>query len=292
MNVLELIAAFGAGVFGTLIGGTPAFIMTGFVALAGGIAGMAGAADLAASGIAFGSVFGPHVCFAPAVVSAAYVARKKYADISGADTLTALNGCAKPDVLLVGGCSGILGFLIQWFYANICHFNTDTVALTVATLGVLTRLTVGQTGLLGKYEEGEKRYFLTPGKSLYHLIMGLSIGVMVSGVGIHLLNTYPQQAEAIKVNYPTVFFAISAISLILCMTSVGASTPATHHITITTANAAVLSENIWIGIAVAVIATFVGDFMTNTLNSHNDTHIDPPAWTIFPLSFIIFALFK
>lgn len=292
MNIFFLIAAFGAGAFGTLIGGTPTFIMTGFVALAGGIAGLAGAADLATATMAFGSVFGPHVSFAAAAVGAAYAARKGYLKTGGADCLTALNGFAKVDVLLVGGFAGITGFVIQWFYANVCHFDTDTVAMTVVTMGILTRLIIGKTGLFGKYEDGEKRHFFTPGQGLYNLVMGLAIGVMVSGVAMYLMQTYPAATDLIVANYPTIFFAISAITLIFCLTSTGATTPATHHITITCANAAVLSGNFAVGVLVAVIATFMGDFMGNVFNSHNDSHIDPPALTIFPLTFIIFALFK
>ena len=91
MNIFALLAAFGAGLFGAILGGVPTFIMTGLIALAGGIAGMAGVSDVATASMAFGSVFGPHVSFSAAAVAAAYAGRKGYLKSGGADVATSLN---------------------------------------------------------------------------------------------------------------------------------------------------------------------------------------------------------
>ncbi len=292
MEVCTLLAAFGAGVFGTVIGGVATFIMVGLIALAGSIASMAGAADLATSVLAFGTVFGPHISFTGAVTAAAYAGRRGYLKSGGADIMTSLNGLGKADVFLIGGITGVAGFLIQWFYANICKFNTDTVAMTVATLGIITRLTIGKTGLLGSCESGGTRKILSKNHIWNNLILGLSIGFIVCGTGVYMIENYPVQAELITANYANLFFSISALTFILMMTDSGSSTPPTHHITITSANAVMMSKNLWIGIVTAVVATFLADFFENTINSHNDTHWDPPAMTIFILSFVIFAVFK
>ena len=67
--------------------------------------------------------------------------------------------------------------------------------------------------------------------------------------------------------------------------------PTTHHITLPAAHAFVLSGNPIIGILVAIICSLFGDFVVKTFNSHCDTHIDPPACTIFIMTFIILAIF-
>ena len=293
MSYLAIIASFGAGVFGAAMGGVATFVMVGLIAIAGSIAAMAGGTDIATATMAFGTVFGPHISFTGAVAAAAYAGRKKYLKSGGADIMTALFGLNKPDMLFIGGVTGVLGFLIHWFYTNVCHFDTDTVAMTVATLGVLTRLIIGKSGFIGKCEEGEKRQLFTMDKLWSNLLLGLSMGLIVAGTGIFLLNTYPDMADLIRANYANIFFSISALTFVLMMTVPGASTPATHHITITTAHAVVLTGNLGISILIAVIATFLQDIFVNLFNSHhNDTHWDPPAMTIFILTFIIYALFK
>lgn len=292
MGLFTLLAAFGTGVFGAVIGGVATFIMVGLIALAGSIAGMAGANDLATSALAFGTVFGPHISFTGSVAAAAYAGRRDYLKSGGADIMTALNGLGKPDVFLVGGITGVAGFLIQWFYAYVCKFNTDTVAMTVATLGIITRLVIGKSGAFGTYAAGEKRKLFSGENRWNNLLLALSLGFIVSGTGLYMLETYPAQADLITANYANIFFSISALTFVLMMTVPGSSTPPTHHITITSANAVMMSHNLWIGIATAVVATFVADFFGNTINSHNDTHWDPPAMTIFIISFVIFALFK
>ena len=111
MDILALIAAFGGGIIGAYMGALPAFIMTGIYALVGGVLTAAGVGgDVAVNYLAFGSFVGPHIAFAGGVAAAGYAGRKgKLA--SGTDILSSLNGLGEPDVLLVGGIFGVLGFL-------------------------------------------------------------------------------------------------------------------------------------------------------------------------------------
>ena len=67
--------------------------------------------------------------------------------------------------------------------------------------------------------------------------------------------------------------------------------PATHHITLPAASAAILSGNPLIGVLTGIICSLVGDFVGNTFNSKCDTHIDPPATTICFAIIIINLLF-
>lgn len=297
MDLFGLVAAFGGGAFGASIGALSSFIMTGIIAIAGAIASMAGAADLAVGGIAFGSFFGPHVAFGGGVAAAAFAANKKKAIEGGADIVSPLNGTGDASVLIVGGIFGVLGFLINYVYAGILALPTDTVAMTVATSGIIVRLVFGSTGLLGKYEGNVPRTWITGGKGLvYNIVLGATVGLMVGGVGVSLMQ---QAADPVLVvaNFPSICFGIAAVTLILA--EFGHAGPTTHHIALPAANAAVLcvakTGNMWLGVIMGVvwgiITSLVGDFMGNVFNSHADTHIDPPALTIFSMTFIIFALF-
>ena len=185
MDILALIAAFGGGAFAAGLGALPAFIMTGFVALVGTGITLAGGADILTGNLAFGSFFGPHIAFAGAAT--AYAARKNNSliaagsleggDVSiavekgilvnGADITYSLGKTLDGTVLIMGGVFGMLGYLVNHLYSGVLHLNTDTVAMTVATLVVIARFTIGKSGLTGKYTESEKRQYFHKVKNYY-----------------------------------------------------------------------------------------------------------------------------
>ena len=307
MSFLSLIAAFGGGAFGAALGALPAFIMTGFVALAGAGIALAGGADVLVGNLAFGSFFGPHIAFAGGVAAAAYAGRKSTTSktgqlvsgdvavlteediFNGSDITFALNSKGDYSIIIVGGIFGVIGYLINYLYSSIIGFQTDTVAMTVATSGVLARLIIGKSGLIGKYTSNDSREFISKGKELiYNIILGLMVGIVISYTGAVLIES-GAPVNAVKASYPSLCFAISAITLIFVQ--FGAGVPTTHHISLTSSNAFVLSGNPIVGIIVAIISSLLGDFFTKTFNSHCDSHIDPPACTIFIMTFIILAVF-
>lgn len=309
MSIVGFLAAFGGGALGAALGGLPAFIMTGFMALVGTGIALGGGTDFVVGSLAFGPFFGPHISFAGGVAAAAYAARKANAMASvtvtdggdtavmstnqlysGSDITFALNKTGDYTVILVGGIFGVFGYMIQYFYANVISLQTDTVAMTVATLGIITRLLIGKTGLIGKYTEEAPRQYVAKGNELiFNIVTGLIIGLVVCYVGQMLLDTGVTK-EALQGSYPAMCFGISAITLIFLQ--FGTITPITHHISLPAANAFALSGNPIIGVVVAIICSLFGDFATKTFNSYNDSHIDPPACTIFIVTFFIFALFK
>ncbi len=307
MDIFGLIAAFGGGIFGAALGAVPAFIMTGVIATIGAIAAMAGVAGgaVAVNSIAFGSFFGPHVAFGGGVAAAAFAANKKAKLASGTDVVSPLNGLADASVILVGGVFGVIGFLINYLYSGVLALPTDTVAMTVATSGIIVRLAFGSKGLLGKYEGNGPRQWIN-GKALaYNVLFGLGLGLLVGGIGATLATTGlagfkglegVELDPALATNFPTICFGIAAITLMFA--TMGLAGPTTHHIVLPAANAAVLctlkTGNATMGIAMGalfgVITSVVGDFMGNAFNSHCDSHIDPPAMTIFTTTFVIMAL--
>lgn len=287
MDMFGLIAAFGGGLLGAAVGALPAFILAGVIAIAGGILGMAGIAEPSIGNIAFGSFLGPHIAFAGGVAAAAYAGKIKKLS-SGADILSSLNGLADASVLVVGGVFGVLGFLVKYVYGDLLQLPTDHPGITVFTLAIITRFVFGQTGLFGQYKDKTPRVWFSTGSELvYNIILGLGIGIIVSGVAVSMLNS-GVSAEAMGM-FPIVCFGISAFSLIFAQT--GFASPTTHHITLPAASAAVMTGNIFIGIIVAIICTLFGDLVAKSINSYCDTHIDPPATTIFIAMFIINILF-
>lgn len=306
MDIFAMVAAFGGGAFGALIGALPAFILTGVIAIAGAAIGMAGGADLVVGNVAFGSFLGPHIAFAGGVAAAAYAANRRNVGTSkvtstgekilGSDEVESgtaidlsLNLTGDYKVLLVGGIFGVLGFLVNYLYASVLVLPTDTPGMTVFTLGVIARLVLGNSGLFGKYDKNEKRKYFSTGKMLgYNIVLGASLGIVVSYVAASLSNTFEVSPEVISL-FPTLCFGISALSLIFTQT--GSATPATHHITLISALAAVVSGNPIFGVIFGVISCLVGDFGANILNSNCDSHIDPPAFSIFICTFIINFIF-
>ena len=287
MDILSLAASFGGGLLGACIGALPAFILTGILAIAGGVAALAGAADLTIGSITFGSILGPHIAFAGGVAAAAFAAKREKLG-SGTDILSSLNGTGDYWVLIVGGIFGVLGFVIHYFYSAVLNLQTDLPGITVFTLAIITRLTFGKTGLLGKFKGEGKRIYFTLGQGLiYNIILGGGIGIAVGYVAGSLIASGADLA--LLGMYPIICFGISAASLIFTQT--GFATPATHHITLPAAAAAVMSGNPIMGIVFGIVGSLLGDFAGNTLNSHCDTHIDPPATAIFISMFVINALF-
>ncbi|WP_432403178.1 hypothetical protein [Wukongibacter sp. M2B1] len=286
LTIEALLAAFGGGLFGAALGALPAFIFTGFVGLAGvAIIGSGGTVDILGQ-VAFGTLLGPHIAFAGGVAAAGYAANKKKALGSGTDILYPLMKTNDAMVLIVGGVFGILGYVINYLYSEVLALQTDTVAMTVFTSGVIARLVFGSTGIFGKYEDEKtesgassgavvaKRRFIPDSKSLSTtIVLSLGLGLVISYV-----------VDITQIG--ALGFCISAASLIFAQT--GFSIPTTHHITLIAGVATIATGSIFMGAVFAIISGVLHEIIGLTLNSYNDTHIDPPATAIFIVTFIIF----
>ncbi len=281
-DLILIIGAFGGGVIGAYMGALPSFIMTGIIAIAGGISAMAGAADLSVGFIAFGAYLGPHVAFAGGVGAAAYAGHKKQLE-SGADILSSLNGLADPMTLLVGGIFGLLGMILFQIW-NMIGLPTDLPGFTVVVLGIVARLLFGKTGLTGDFTGVEKRQWFSTGKELgSNIMLGLGIGTAIGFVAHALFEA--GTAPELMASFPVICFGIAATTLIFTQT--GFACPATHHIAYPAACAAVWSGgNPLMGVLFGVLGALIGDLAGRTFNTNVDTHIDPPATTIFILIFV------
>ncbi|QNO13996.1 hypothetical protein HYG86_04010 [Alkalicella caledoniensis] len=278
-----ILAAFGGGILGALIGALPAFIFTGFVGLIGmGVIASGGPATILTD-VTFGALLGPHIAFAGGVAAAAFAANKKGSLESGLDIVTPLKKTNDISVLFVGGIFGIVGYMINAVYVELA-LKTDTVALTVFTSAIIARLVFGRAGLFAIFApknaevaaavDNPKPSIFPDSKTLafvafYSLGLGLVISYLVDLTQIDVLG-----------------FVISAATLIFVQ--MGFDLPATHHITLVAGYATIATGNIYIGALFAVISGVLGEIAGKTFNSNADTFIDPPATSIFILSFIVF----
>lgn len=291
MDILALVAAFGGGIIGAYMGALPAFIMTGVFAIIGAIATAAGApADIAIGTLAFGSFVGPHIAFAGGVAAAAYAGKKGKLS-NGADILSALNGLGSPDVLIVGGVFGVIGYVIATLIGMLPVIGaggfagTDLPGITVFISALIVRFVFGKSGLTGKHQ-GSHKLFSTGANFVNNVVIGLGLGIVVSFIAAGLKDN----AVALGI-FPIIMFGFSAVTLIFTQT--GFAVPATHHITLPAALAASVGLNAFgvpgaiLGVVFGVLGAVLGDFFACTFNSGVDTHIDPPAGTIFTLTIVI-----
>lgn len=281
MDINMILAAFGGGVFGAILGGTGSFIFVGILGIAG-VAAIVASGDATILGsIAFGPFFGPHIGFAGGVAAAAYAGNKKQYIASGADSLTPLAFTKDPMVLLVGGLFGIFGCVANLLYASVLP-PMDTVALTVATSGIVARFLFGKSGLIGFKDQSAAdtngRYKISGSEFTFHLIVA---------VGLSLTVAY----TALLIGVAEIGFVICASTLIFLYTNPGGG-PVTHHIGITAGIAAIHTGNPVYGVVAGVIAFLLFEFLgARTLNKYNDTHIDPPAVAIAITSLLVFNVF-
>ncbi|AUV81834.1 hypothetical protein C2R22_09380 [Salinigranum rubrum] len=329
-----LLAAFAGGAFGAALGALPAFCFTGFMVIAGeaanlavnsvGVAEAVEAAALGAPGItgsiAFGTVFGPHVSFAGGAAAAAYAAKKGYMDF-GFDYHEAKNIPAalgtQPDVLVVGGLFGILGFIITAISANL-GAPWDPIAIAVVLSALAHRLVFGydvigdirgggildmtpfereemrpaQSDAGAMTDGGETKQRLATEPWLPHqyewgnvAMIGLVAG-LIGGV------------TALTTGSAFLAFGISAASLTFLNLGVE-RIPVTHHMTLPASTAALAvtggsAEVTTVAMVVAgvfgVSGALTGEVVQRVFYAHADTHWDPPASAIVVNTFFIAVL--
>ena len=226
-SILFLVAAFGGGILGAAIGALPSFIFCGFAAIIGaGIAAATGNGTFSTL-VAWGPILGPQIGFAGGAAAAVYAMNKgKLA--TGRDIATALCGLNSPDVLLVGGVFGMVGYLLWWAFANLPAIGplgmTNPIALSIVVNAILARVIFGKTGVFGKVRAGDNRWRASEvgawlpwmSKPSQLLVIGLGFGVVVSYCTV----TEPKLAA--------IWFGVAAASLV--MLQFGVKAPVWHHV--------------------------------------------------------------
>lgn len=308
------LGAAAGGAFGAALGALPAFIFTGFLVVAGVFGG--DAAGGAGVGLGFGPVFGPHISFAAGAAAAAYAARRGLLQSgfdyhNGKDITYALG--SRPDILAVGAAFGLFGVALEQTFRHLA-VPTDPIAFTVVASAFLHRIVFGYSviGVVSNKADGyfdmspfereerrepekavadggmktEERFAVEPWlPNMYQWSHVVSIGLFAG-----LASAY----ATLQTGSAFIGFGISAASLLFLNLGVE-KIPVTHHITLPAGTVylaaiapggAVLAglspgAAVFIAGLFGVLGALVGEAFQRIFYAHGDTHVDPPAASIF-----------
>ena len=272
-TLLSLLISFAGGVFGAGVGALNAFVFCGVAALLGSVVSMIPGAQIW-TGITWGPFLGPHVGFAGGVAATAYAFRRRIL-CTGRNVLIPGFGLNRPDVLLVGGLFGIMGYVLNGVISLIPTRGTlpwtNTIALSIVVSGFLARVLFGKTGIMGNLPEGKSRWIRSrdeawqpwPSHPGVVLLMGFGISCITALSVIH----YPGTSG--------LFFGLAAFSLILF--HAGVKIPVILHMALAADWAATVTQRWEWGIFFGVFAAILSELFACLFLLHGDTHIDPPA---------------
>jgi hypothetical protein len=332
-TVEMLFAAFAGGAFGAAIGALPSFSLAGVMVVVGelhtitlrSIGAEPSQLDITSS-IAFGVVLGPHIAFGGGAAAVAYAARRGYLDTTfeyhEAKHVTRGLG-SKPDVLLVGGVFGVLGYWIATVSTTVA-IPTDPIALGVVLSALVHRVVFGYSligsgfhGLLdmspfetgqrraanatGRSDGGQRRWVVEPWLPYQYrwrnvVTVGFVVGILGAyiayvtasaflafGVSVIALGFMCAGVDEIPVTHHMSLPA-STIVLASVESSSGPVTPAAVSQTLSLGDALVL------GAIFGVVGALLGEFAQRVFYAHADTHLDPPAASIVGTSSLICLL--
>ena len=284
--ILNMLAAFGAGCLAASMGAVNAFIMTGIIAIVGGIGQCLGLID--AGGlygiVAFGTIFGPHLSFAAGAAASAYAKKIGKLD-NGCNLGMGLASLGEPMVIIVGGIFGIIGwfigtYVIPFIFGDLIPVGTDNPGMTVVISGVIARLAFGERGLFSA-----NKSVLSKGKGLgMVLVRGIGYSLMVGGSGLAL-----HEAGIDISGYNIIIFGCAAVSLIF------PGNASWHHTGIISAYATMIAVNAGMGgLAVVLFAVFGGvsasllcNFENCMFNTDVDSHIDGEGFSICLMTIVL-----
>lgn len=325
-----LLAAFAGGAFGAAVGALPSFTLAGLMVVVGELnailqrttdAGVP-AIDITGS-IAFGVVLGPHVAFGGGAAAAAYAAKRGYFDFDSeyhrAKEITRGLG-SKPDVLIVGGLFGIIGYWIASVSGTL-GIPLDPVALGVVVSALVHRAVFGYS-LIGAAPRRLldmspfERHQTAASGTTVQTDGGLTVepwlpyqyrwcNVLLLGAVVGVLGGY----VAYLTGSAFLAFGISVVVLILLSAGVP-DIPVTHHMSLpastavlasvdapfgsmtpaTVAGALPLGEALVLGAVFGCVGALFGEIAQRVFYAHADTHLDPPAASIVLTSLIIGVL--
>lgn len=277
MSGLTFLVAFAGGVFGAMVGGTIAFIFSGFFAVLG-IAYFTLSGDAVfIDQFAFGTFFGPQTSFVGGVAASAWLGRTKNDPQIGRDVLTPLANHRDLGSLLSGGIFGVGGYLMVTFLQQISP-PIDAIALTVVLMNVLARVFLAQSPIFCSNLDWRSWRMEFKKHVCYDFILSFCLSL---GVAYSCLLT--QQAA--------LGWGISALTLLVLYGGKHTSDiPATHHVSMIAGYVAMASNNILFAAFVGATAYLTGKAIEYTNNIGMASHIDMPATVIALFSLPIFIL--
>jgi len=311
------IGAAAGGAFGAALGALPAFVFTGFLVMTGGLSAAPGGQEAVGGiGVGFGPVFGPHISFAAGAAAAAYAAKNGLMESgfdyhNGKDIGFALG--SRPDILAVGAAFGMFGVALEQTLRQLA-VPTDPIAITVVASAFLHRIVFGYSVVgvvsakangymdMGPFEREEMREEGTvPGdgglEGTDRLAVEPWLPNMYKWSHVAAIGLFAGLASAyatIQTGSAFIGFGISAASLVFLNLGVE-RIPVTHHITlpagtaylasVASGDALIAGVDPAVGLVIAglfgVLGALIGEVFQRLFYAHGDTHVDPPAASIF-----------
>ena len=249
--------------------------------------------------------------------------------VNGRDIVTPLTTYGDHiDIYIVGGIGGMVGYLTNQAFALIPvisvadpanHYDneilgsTDTIAFTIVVVSIVVRYVFGSTGLFSTKQGpllwvgGDKHWVGYQEKWSHTSILGVTTGIL-SGFGTLMIVMYAWEPSggAVVQHAANIGWAIGAVSLLF--NTLGLKTPVTHHMTLVASVAALKFAPYFAGqnptewsstdlIVPLLLAGLFGwisavlcEVLSRMTNANGDTHIDPPAFAIFPLTTVVFLI--
>lgn len=257
------------------------------------------------------------MAFFASVVAVAYAGKRGYVANGKAIDLPLIS-LKKPDVLLVGGVSALVGYFVMQLLTSptFLGIKADGGAITIFVLSLVAKLWIDNGHLMGKVPDEIKAqggrfgsnhdscWLPWQHKAWEKFILGLAWGgVAVAATCLMAFSGFETFAiipggDAVNWTPAFITFFISASSLILIQTA-GQQQPVTHHITLPAGYAVVavifagvtdpVTVLLW-GLAIGVFGAFAADFLADIFHVYGHIHIDPPAMAICISSLIVMYL--
>ncbi|MDR0599719.1 MAG: hypothetical protein LBG84_06535 [Treponema sp.] len=302
-TLLYALVAFAGGAMGAIFGCLLAFIFVAVVIAAG--LGMGGSLEtLGVLGFGGWGFYAPQISFAGGAFASAYAGWRGYQK-SGQDITTALVSLKKPDVLLMGGVGGLLGYLCMFIHA-MTPLKTwmDSVPFAVVVPALIAKIVFdgsvfGPTSPEAK-AAGGRFNVNSPVVWLPYNCTGLEklLTAAIMGVGgayaTYILAQNPNTA-AWAAFLP---FCISVFSLIGFY--FGMAIVPNHHMVYCASFGVLMSMSNGVGVAMlwgvsmAVMAHFWADFSARACHLYSKkagNHFDPPTAGIWLATIFIVGIF-
>ncbi len=313
MELSSILLAFAAGIVGASMGGIQSFVFCGLVGMAGmGIDAALGGGLAWIGAIPFGFWFHPAMAFLGGVGASAYARKMGYIESAKAGVGAPLVDVKKPDVLLIGGLVGAIGYITMILLtgADFLGIKADGGAIAIWPLSLILKAIFDGGDIFGKVPDEIKakggRFANDYGicwapqhrGGFQKVVLGLGWGA-VSAYATWFTFSLP----GCETFAPYIGFFISASTLFFLLG--GQNIPVTHHITLpagygvlllVTANGgsiegiALYDALLW-GVAMGMFGAFSGEFWADVFYVFGDVHVDPPAMAICTVSLFTMTFF-
>lgn len=289
--------AFCGGAFGAMLGGSAAFALTGVFCAISMAALFCGAeADFLHTAVAFGPMMLPAVSYAAGATSAHYARWRGYIPRGeGRNTDRALMHLGKPDVIIFGGCVGLLGWVCNSGMSALglgAYLDTSAAYIWFITLTlkiVLDREVFSkpdeESARLGRFHRRAKAWQPSMTRPFdMVLLAGVIAGLAACCTSEVLLS------ENAAVRQYGVFLPFTVSAVVLVLGQGKTQVPTTHHITLCASYAVASGGSIIWGVLAGIAAQVIGDFLGRVFHVHGDVYICPAAMSIVVVSLMVMGL--